>query len=664
MNLKWIKILVFGLLLVFYGSFLVYKIDLPGGLDLPRQMQNGKDILQGSFEVITKNFYSYTEPDRPFANHHWLSGALFYVLYLVIGWNGMIIFKVAVLLLTFAIIFWMTAKSNNFWLVSLCSILSIFILVSRTGLRPEIFSYLFVAVFLFLLMDFQRKPESNKIFLLVPLQLLWVNLHLFFGVGVFMVAGFLAERVVLNFKKLKNDLVIKKLAIVLFLLLIVIFINPFGLKGAIFSLQVNIDRGFPVLPSEMYTMPEAIKENPEFISALLFRPIAILLFLSFILALIFRCKKGQFLFKDNYIFYLLGSLSSVLLVYFIIRAISLFGLIFLPAICANLNEPFRLLREKVYEKIPQFKKEIGKISIAILVFIIVALTIFGHRKIMQFSEQGLGLSAWSMESANFFKKEGLNGPIFNNTSIGSYLIGELYPQEKVFTDNRFGDAYSASFFRDIYLPMIRDEHKWQEGVEKYNFNVIFFYHYDATDGIRDFLKTRFYDPGWPLVYIDRHAAIFIRNNAENKEVIDEFRITNDNLKNKLKYLLDSSYSEDQVAAADIFNMLGRFDLSVPAYLKLISKWPERSKIWMVLGVTELTKTDQTNSNPYLAAIYLERAIKEGQKTWKTYSYLALAYYRTGQLDRARWAVERELKTDPHNADGRKWLELLAEKENK
>jgi tetratricopeptide (TPR) repeat protein len=153
----------------------------------------------------------------------------------------------------------------------------------------------------------------------------------------------------------------------------------------------------------------------------------------------------------------------------------------------------------------------------------------------------------------------------------------------------------------------------------------------------------------------------VKNILENQEVIKKFQITNENVADRLTYLIDSG---DQLAAADVFNLIGRIDLSMPAYLKVVSLWPERGKVWMVLGRTELTKTDQANSNPALAAIFLERAINEGWKTWESYSYLALAYFRTGQLERAKTAVKEELKIDPENPDGQKWLGVLADEKER
>jgi hypothetical protein len=487
-------------------------------------------------------------------------------------------------------------------------------------------------------------------------------MHILFVVGILMAAGFLMEKIVLNYKNLKGSLVVKKFALVFLALVLVIFINPYGLRGAIFSFQVNSDKSFPVYPAEITTLPDALKAAPGLnnIPGLIFYYVAILLAISFIVVLVFRFRKKQFLFSNNIIFYFAASLGSGALGYFVIRGLPMFGLIFLPVISENLNKPFIALKEWLENKWSLKKKNIiGIIFVLLLILSIVWLIIFSQQKIMDSGQEGLGLENWSLSSEKFFKDNNIKGPIFNDTDIGSYLIYYFYPKQKVFTDNRFGDAYSAHFFADIYLPLLNDDAKWQEGLARYNFNAIFFYHYDAAGDVRDFLYKRIYDKDWAWVYADSYAVILIRRTPENKGIIDKFEITKENVAEKLKYLSDSKYSQDQIAAADIFNLIGRFDLSMPAYLKFVSRHPGNGKVWMVLGKTELTKSDQADSNPYLAAIYLERAISEGWKTWESYSYLALAYYRTGQLDRAKAAVKKELSIDPGNQDGEKWLGTFA-----
>ena len=659
-----IKLLIFSLLLILFGSFLIYKITLPAAQDLPRQIQNGKDILSGHFEVFTKNYYSYTEPNHSFTNHHWLYGVIVYVLLGVIGWGGLVIFKVIFLLITFALLFWLALKRSDFWTVAIFSIPTIFILISRTALRPEMFSFFFLVVYLFLLLDLERHSKSYRIFLLIPLELIWLNTHLFFPIGLMLIFGFLFEKIILHYKEWKTNIVIRKLAIVSVGASSMLYFNPFGIKGVIYALWVNTSSSFPIYSMEITSIFNSIKLNPSWdnISNYLYLPLVIILIISFTVTLFIRHKRKIPLFSNNYIFYLLASVGSAVLSFLIYRALPLFGIIFLLAVCSTSNEIFLPLREWFKKQTKTIQNIFNYSFLSLFLFLLIILIIYGQRTIMPSNEQGIGLSKDALSSANFIRDNNIKGPIFNDTDSGGYLIGELYPQEKVFTDNRFGDAYSASFFGDIYLPMLRDDNKWKEALEKYNFNVIFFYHYDAEDGVRDFIYKRIYDKDWSWVYVDKFNIILVRNNMSNKSIIDKFQITDKNVDSKLKYLADSNDSNDILDAANVYNLIGKANLSMPLYLKYISLRPKSGEVWFVLGRTELSKTDQVNANPYLAVMYLENAIKNNWKTWNAYSYLALAYYRTGQIDRAKIAVEKEKQVNDKDSDWQRWMSVFADYE--
>jgi hypothetical protein len=658
---SFLKKAIFALILITFGSFLISQITLPSALDLPRQMKNGQMVLHGDLSVLNKNVYSYTEPEHQFANHHWLSGVVYYVMYLAVGWDGMVVIKILVYLAFLALLLWFTARDTDMYLAALFAIPAIGILIGRTALRPEMFSYLFVVVFLVVLLDAVKRPERNRLYWLVLIELVWVNMHLFFPIGVMLTAGVLIEQIILNWGRLRENIAIKKLSLLLIALCIVMFINPFGLGNIWFSLRVNSDPAFPIHSAEINTISDILKGDPgwETPAAHVFNFVVLLTVLSFAIAIAYRVKKKQPIFSRHLILYAAACLGSAILGYYVIRGLPLFGLMFLPAIANNLFEPFLALKSWVARTFPQSKRLIARGAIALLFVLCGAVIGFGQHRIVSRDDQGLGLAKYSEDSINFFKKHNLHGPIFNDTDIGSFLIYELYPQEKVFTDNRFGDAYSGDFFKETYLPMLADEAKWLTALEKYQFNVIMFYHYDAVSGARDFLWRRFHDQGWALVYADSYVLTFVRNTKENEKLIAELGINENNLPDKLAFLTNSSSSHDMIAGADIFNLFGRFDLSAPVYMKFVSLWPQRGKVWMVMGRTELMRSDQGNSNPFLAALYLEKAIDEGWKTWESYSFLALAYYRTEQYDRARWAVNKELALDPGNEDGQKWLGILA-----
>ncbi len=655
---SWLKTFIFSLLLLFYASLALHKISLPVYDDLPRQIKIGQEIMHGNFDILYKNTFSYTEPEQAFYNHHWFSGVIFYLLFGVLGWKGMIIFKVVILLLSFSILFFAVLKKSSFWAVACSSVPMLIIMAERTALRPEIFSYLFISIYIYVLFSFEDNPRTNKIFWLVPLQLLWVNMHVLFSIGIMLVAGFLFEKIIRNYHDLKNsfkktissNIVLRKLIIVFISLILASTMNPRGIDGIFY----RYNAGFPIVVSEFQTLSEYQRNMAPWasITIVAFKASVFLLILSFIF-LFYRRRKS--LGKDTIpIFLILSSLAGIFIGFRILRGITLFALIFLIVFPVNMNELFYLIKDRYVSQREWFRYALICLFFAVLLPLFIPSV---RNRISSYTEQGIGLERQSTESAKFFIDNNLHGPIFNDTDVGSYLIFYLYPKEKVFSDNRFGDAYSVEFAKNIYFPMLENEDAWLEYSGRYEFSTIFLYQYGGAGGVRDFIWRRLNDPAWVLVYVDRFNVIFVRNLPENKDLINKYAITRDNAPERLKKYIDSEEYLDIVTAADTLNLLGQNELASQLFLKVVYRWPEKGHIWLVMGEWELSK-DQYRSH-LLALMYIEKAISLGHKTSEAYTYLGIAYNKLGQKDKAVQALEEAIKKDPERRDAKDLLYQLA-----
>ncbi len=640
-----LKILIFVLILIFYGSLLIHKISFPTD-DLGRHLMNGKMILSGQFEIITKNFYSYTEPDASYVNDHWLSGVIFYLIYVFWGFNGLIIFTTVVLLLAFALIFYAALKRADFWLVVALSIPVILILQERTDARPEIFSYLFIAIFIYLLFDLEEHSERNHVFWLAPLQLLWVNLHTFFIVGPALIGGFLFEKIILNRKNFRGNLMIKKLTMLFAAIAGVSFLNPNGISGALRPIMRFF--GERIWVSEDQPLFYVLKIKPvEDISALVAVPLFFIALASFLFCWRRRPKP---------IFNVLAVIGTIVGGIAIIRTLPFFGLIFLPVVSGNLNGAFLDIRDRLRQMRPIIVRYIRFIASGAMIGVLLLLLFLGiFGKISKFNEFGLGLIPRSNDAAIFFKEQNLHSPIFNDPAIGSYLIWHLFPREKVFIDNRHADAYSTSLINAYWLA-VSSEEAWRKLLELEKFNSIIFFPYDDIFNARQFLARRMQDPDWAVVYADNNVVILLRNNKDNQEKIDKFRITKDNVEEKMKYLLESQDVDDWIAAADIFNLMGRRDLALETFQQVVLKQPKNSKIWRIMGETAVLRNSEKND--VLAVIYLERAIELGQKNADAYAWLGLAQFRLGRFEESKEALQKSLELEPGRYDTTNYLNKL------
>lgn len=492
-----ILVFVIGWLLI----FLLQKINLIT-VDLGRHLKNGELIFQGNFEVLKSNFYSYTYPDFTFVNHHWLSGVIFFLILQISGFSGLHLFNIILTLATFLIVFNIAKKEACTELAVIGVLLVIPLIAQRREIRPEIFSYLFAAIFFYILWHYKQKNASQKYLFVLPLiEVLWVNSHIYFFLGPAIMAAFLLEE--LSFFLRKKKKLDKKLFTVFMLVLLATLLNPFGLKGTLHPLNVYKNYGYRILEEQSVIFLERLGfiKNPNF---LLFKIVAVILILSFI----FSFKKDRKNFSLRNLFLGTGILVMAAIA---IRNFTIFGFFVLPIMTSNLKNIFSQKLIKEYS-----------LALGLIAFLITLFVYYDYLPI-QTNQFGLGLLPEINGSIEFFKENNVQGPIFNNYDIGSYLIYHLFPEESVFVDNR-PETYPASFFQDIYIPLQQNEQFWQEKSEEYQFNAIFFYRYDATPWAQPFLIERVKDPDWAPVFVDDYTIILLKRNEINQQIIEKYKI--------------------------------------------------------------------------------------------------------------------------------------------
>ena len=147
----------------------------------------GGEIAESHAVPVIETF-SYTEAGQPITYHSWLSALLFFWLDALGGITATVFFGALVIGTTYGILWLMMREMRVQALLSVGIIFfSILPGSMNWSVRPQLFSYpLFVFSF-WLLWRWQKYTEK-KIWLLVPVALLWVNLHGSF-VFLFLLAG-------------------------------------------------------------------------------------------------------------------------------------------------------------------------------------------------------------------------------------------------------------------------------------------------------------------------------------------------------------------------------------------------------------------------------------------------------------------------------------------
>ncbi|MDD3487325.1 MAG: hypothetical protein PHF35_03040 [Candidatus Moranbacteria bacterium] len=518
---KIIQILIFFLLLVWLGFLLAEKINFATA-DLGRHIKNGEIIARDGLRlgepntVLNSNYYSYTYPDYPFANHHWAMGLVFYFIYKIAGFAGLSVFNILLALFAFSIMFFVAWRESNFTYATLFSFLLIPLMAERREIRPESLSAFFFAIFFLAPWLWSRKKISGRwLGFLPPLMFFWINLHIYFFLGFFVIgAFFLMEVGGIIFSRLSDSEFQDSLGKIktLFFLGVVSAVaalaNPLGFKGLFYPFRIYHEYGYTVMEEKSVWFLENYGiVNPNFI---LITGVLIFMAIGFAILFSIERKKSGFLCLVFGVFF--GAIAWTSL-----RNFSLFGFTALPALSYIL---FRIFKKKGNQFDQAKEYGSGLLAIAVAVFAVFSNWQFAGAHA---GNHGLGLAPGIEKSAQFFEEEGISGPIFNDYDIGGYLIFNLFPEERVFVDNR-PETYPVEFFSDVYKPMQDHPEVFERVDGEYNFNSVFFYRHDITPWAKNFLASIAQNPDWTKVYEDDYAIIYLKNNEKNKAIIEKYKI--------------------------------------------------------------------------------------------------------------------------------------------
>ncbi|HSX39678.1 MAG TPA: hypothetical protein VLI92_03780 [Candidatus Saccharimonadales bacterium] len=492
-TLKPAQLITLAILIVIFVLFTSQKISLPTA-DLGRHLKNG-EIFFKEHKVYEENHYSYTYPHFEFLNHHWGSGVIFYAVQQLTGFTGLSIFVMLFNIATLLTFFYIAAKYGNFELAVLATVIVIPVISSRSEIRPETFSYFLCGIFFLLLWEYKFTSNLKLLYVLPILELIWVNLHVYFFMGI-AIAGVFALSALLT-KKYDQFI---KLSILIIICSAVSLINPAGLKGALYPSTIFNNYGYRILENQSVIFMDKFFHN--FWSGNAFKYAFAALVLSWIAAFKFKTKHLE-------LFILSIALSAI--AWKAIRNFSLFAYFAIPIITIN------LYGLKKYKDIYPYLFTLCGFSL------FVVMIINGTAWSGRLAEFGFGLRKGVPDAAEFFKRNHLAGPIFNNYDIGGYLIYYLFPQEKVFIDNR-PEAYPLDFFNHILIPMQEDQSKFKLVDKQYNFNTVFFYRGDITVWAQNFMISLIKDPDWAPVYADDYNIIFVKRNAKNAEIIKKLEM--------------------------------------------------------------------------------------------------------------------------------------------
>ncbi len=480
--------------------------------DLGRHITNGKLIINAltngldlrSSTPLFTNFYSYTLPAQEAMNHHWLSGVVFHYLYEMFGFDGLELVNVFCILAANLIFFFAAQKYSNRNIALLALIAFIPITCLRIEVRPESFSYLFMAAEFLLITLFIKEKLSKKTLLIsIPLlQLIWINLHLFFIFGIFIICAQL-----LSFVISKDKEKIKTFSQLLALTLIASLFNPAHILGVIEPLMIFKGYGYMIAENQsIFFMQKRFPNNPIY-------PYFEFLILITLISAFFNYKKVKL---QEWILALIIIIPITLAAFKTNRLMPVTAFYLIPFLASSIFNNLAAIKNEINKKTWDILIKIS--SISLMIFFLWLYQFYFHRSIDKYQYK-----AGMNNSANFILANSVPAPIFNNFDIGGYFIFHLFPRYRPFVDNR-PEAYQTAFFEDIYLPMLKSEDTWKNLSENYNLQTIYFMRHDATEHAQPFLIRRLQDPLWAPIYVDEWTIILVKRTDANQEIIKRYEL--------------------------------------------------------------------------------------------------------------------------------------------
>ncbi len=232
-------VVILGFLI--FGIFFARIHAVPASNDFYWHLATGRQIYTEK-KIPTVDSFTYAAKNPVYVPTEWLYELAAFVLFKQTGMFGLLGFRVLIGLLIMAVLFkTFRLFSNNLPLIMSGLTVSAYVLGFRLNDRPEIISYLFLAVVNYTCLHFYFKKTFSKLFFLLPIVfLLWPNVHPY-GILGYAVFGFWMGYSLFFAKKEK--LKQKRILLLLFL-------------AVSFSFLLQYERVFYFLKAENLNNPE------------------------------------------------------------------------------------------------------------------------------------------------------------------------------------------------------------------------------------------------------------------------------------------------------------------------------------------------------------------------------------------------------------------------
>ena len=488
------------ILLFFSLAFGVLAPRLLWDGDIGWHIRDGQNIL-ATHSVPRVDSFSATRTGHPWYAWEWLYDVMIGVIYNRMGLNGVVLFSAAVIATTLASVFRLALIRGGKLLPTVGLFLVGTVASSIHFLaRPHVVGWLMTILWLNILDASYRKALigqfDRRLYWLPALMLLWANLHGGFVLG-FVLLGIYLAADGLHWSKCRTEQRTwaakhaRELTLAFLVSAVASLVNPYGYKLHSHVYQYLTDR-FLMQHIDEFRAPNLHGLPTQAFLVLLLLALGAVASarakMRWADALLILFAAGSGLFAARNI-----PVASMLLI--IVTA---------PLWSKSREKSWASSRSQFLDRINVTERHLRGHVWPILILFASLLICLNQgrlcgRRLMDshFDERRFPVAA-----VDFLQQSAIRMPVFSFDSWGGYLIYRLYPETKVFIDDRH-DFYGDAMLRE-YLKVLHVESGWSEVLDRWNVNVI------MLPSACNLAKALRQLNGWGISYEDSVAIVFAR----------------------------------------------------------------------------------------------------------------------------------------------------------
>lgn len=499
-------------------------------LDLWLHLGMGKFILTNQF-IPKVDILSFSFAGTPWINHEWLFQVIVYSVYDLWGAVGLLKMQIVIVCITMVILLLLGYSKQKQLLITFMLYLVFLVFQQRFTVRPDIFSLLFFAIYIFILaLHIDKKWALPVIFII---QVLWANVHGFFFFGpLFILIGIVSEWIKRtiplpyewNDTGRLNDDEYKRMKLILLFVVVACLINPYFIKGAWYPIGVlfSLSGENKVFFDVIQELQKPVKWDTLF-NLQHFIYYKLLIMISFV-SFIFNRRRIDISAVIFWIFFLFFSLLAVRNAIFFAFAAYLVIMTNVLTIQFNQIVPLRFTGKK-FQHLTSIVCKVLLVGFLFQVgYDISAYSYYDFEKFEHKSEfGGISQRAYPDKAVAFLKENKLKGNFFNDFNSGAYMIGHVYPDIKIFIDGRT-EVYGGEFFKEYQKIIVDgDTQLFEEKAKKLNIDGVIL-NSSRQKLPKELLNFLYDSEEWRIVYFDYDGVIFLKDSEKFRDIIDQYEI--------------------------------------------------------------------------------------------------------------------------------------------